>query len=342
MSTLRFKLTNLFILSILAAFFTIWWWLAKDIASVPTYLTSFEGYHESKDDLEVITIGNSHAAAIDFDALSLGEGRHFFVPATGVNAAITSINVLQKDLPSLKYVMWPISRGTLERDIRDIPRVKRKFTANLVSNLPASFEVTKNYIIGTFDFYFTGQLARLSSLRWKVDEYIKNHYGLATLKKRYSQKENKNSYTHGLHDNAFTKSASSEQLKIDANLAADKLHIDTAHLADPIKTAEYNLKLLTENLKRLALLDINIILFEAPLTPYLREHLEKYKELDELENTAKHYSNIHFFRYADWLDSSLKNGNIYFHDSSHLNRVGAKHFSRHIRKEILKAELSVN
>lgn len=339
LSTLYFKLVNVLVISALVIFFTLWWMLAKNNTVTPTYLTSFNGYHESKNQLEVITVGSSHAVSIDFDTLSLGRGRHFFVNGSGINSAITSVKVLQKELPNLRRVIWPISRGTLERDIRDIESTKNS-TRQLVSNLPFSIEVLINYTVPSFDFYFTSQFLRLRSVRWKIDKYAKELLGLDVLNKRFSQdsSEQKYTYTDGLRDRAFINTPDLNSLKKHASIATANLKKSAGELADYKSAAVHNFEMLKEFLDTFSKTGVEIIFIEAPLTPYYREHTSHYKGLDELENFIVDFPTIHFIRRATWLDSTLKNGNVYFNDSNHLNKAGAQYFSQHLRELLLNKE----
>lgn len=339
LSILHFKFTNILVFSLLVIFFILWSLLAQNNKLTPKYLTSFSGYYDSKNQLEVVTVGSSHAVCIDFDRLDLGTGRHFFVNGSGINSAITSVKVLQKELPNLRRVLWPISRGTLERDIRKLESTKNS-TRQLVSNLPFSIDVLINYTVPSFDFYFTGQFIRLRSVRWEVDQYVKELLGLKVLKKRFSQdsSEQKYTYTDGLRDGVFINTPDLNNLKRHALLAADNLHNDADKVADYKSAAVQNFEMLKEFLEAFSKTGVEIIFIEAPLTPYYREHLSHYKSLGELEDFIIDFPTISFIRRSTWLDSTLKNGNLYFNDSNHLNKAGAQYFSQHVREQLLNKE----
>lgn len=88
---------------------------------------------EDLQEVEAVTLGNSHSLAIDFDGLGM-TGQHLFLAAMDLHEAAAFASVYLPDAPGLRLVLMPVSPELMYQDNGlQVPAIRRHSYAVLLS-----------------------------------------------------------------------------------------------------------------------------------------------------------------------------------------------------------------
>jgi lysophospholipase L1-like esterase len=295
---------------------------------------------KNREEIEAISLGNSHNRAFYFDELNL-KGLHFSDGVGSLREAIFKFETLLEELPNLKYLFMTISDSFLE-----LQHFKDEYRINSLKNSGQNIFL-ENYIFNLLKYE---NFSRAFSFKERTNELIKEAFGKNTKKierdfcDANDSAYKKQSYKDGLKKGYIEYFPTNECLDYlaDKTVVKYRKYVEESKklnqnvIKDNVKILEKIAKLSEEN-------NITLFLVSTPLTKEYRKHFQKYFQKDVLQkssvvvqNLMNKYKNIKYFNAIEFFDK-YQERNTYFSDDDHLNKKGAIEFSKiFIEKNLIK------
>ncbi|MGN7610919.1 hypothetical protein ACQZV8_02425 [Magnetococcales bacterium HHB-1] len=273
--------------------------------------------------IQAITLGNSHAGGLYFDALAL-KGLHFYNANEDLKDTLLKVNHLVPTLPKLRVIIIPTYMGLLYHSrATSLLHDSREF----LLNIPLTFAVWQRYPLDSL-------IARVEtglSLRETLTQNLIQSRPANSCKIPRRTGPDKDGLIHGYHKHQST---------ISCLKAIAPQRITRNRIAPFQKSVQLNPDIRKHNKERLQKIiqrintinpDIQLTLIRFPTAPPFQQLMPTYPdETKFLLQFAKKHKNVHFFDFTTHFNDTFNDNNIFFLDPDHLNVRGAEQFSKHL------------
>lgn len=268
---------------------------------------------KNKGKIEVLVLGPSYSfRAINPEYLDLTTASLAQV-GSAINTNVLLFNKYSPELPRLKYVLFDLSLGFLERN--NGSGWEGNHLLNIYHNVQTQSKTIKNYFLLTANFQFYIKLMA-SYILDRENKELFNPYGFV--------------YKLSKHNDLFK----AYNYDLEKLQQSGKLY-NGLEFQNDINEENYalNSKLLDEFIHECIAKDIEIIFISPPkfylnnekTLPLMNERRERFLD------AYKGQKNIHFWNYETHLEKDIK----LFYDGTHLNPEGARQFSSLINKKLV-------
>lgn len=284
----------------------------------------------SRDDIRAISVGNSHAQAIEFKSLGIN-GYHLWLPAADFFEIDHLVRYAVPKMPNIEFVLINISYFSFRFDNAAIEsrRIRRKW-------LYASMNRWQ-YIKGDRTEFITGKLNSWTGvdtvMSTKTEQVIKALIGQnisdplpsrgpngQRLYKPYIECQHQESHDVLVRE---SKSPVERHLRLEQNMQSAHPHLHE----DTIETVDELLNYLSEK-------EIEVLLYTPP---YFVEYTNQYEQskIVDMQQVARNIAEIHQVQYLDYsVHPDFINDSKVFYNADHLNLCGARKFSQELASKI--------
>lgn len=281
-----------------------------------------------KDSIKVVTTGNSHNVAIDFETLGVN-GFHLWRGAEDLFETRYTLEDAVPRLPNLECVLMPASYFVLRRDNAASPSTNHAQRRRDVYGSTPSL----SYIDGDLRNFFVAKLAPITRTdHWKG-------VPLALLGKEPSPGrfevrddgwiayfEDQDSLSH-----ATLKAYSKEEVLDNISLQEEMVENHPDLVQDAYDAWEDIAAYLEKR-------QIPLVIFTPPYYTKYTQQFDR-ETIDEMKTLVRrlvdHYSNVTYYDFSQ--DTAFVRRSAYYRDADHLNVHGAKAFSAELKTHLIQA-----
>jgi len=322
-----FNKAILFVIS-LSLIFNVLGTLADRTAPLDDWRAEYQrraiGLETGRDQVEAVTLGNSHSDAIDYSVLGM-EGQSLAFAAADLFEVEKFAGVLVEQLPNLTRVFITISYYSFSRDNATFEpfRTRRIGFYSMVPVWSPVVGDTSNFFLGRLDS-FTHIWSVVRSDSW---------HGVWTALTEHKSSENPFPYD-GVHTTSVWGECShytAEQLEVHAREIAGRNVSSSSQMAAMHRGLTQDaLDTLARTIERLQSNGIRVVLF----TPtYYEKYTEYFVEdgsamIDDMKDKVNRLQQTYHVEYYDFSnDPDIKNQSELFYNSDHLSECGQQVFS---------------
>ena len=310
-------------LVIFASLFAGLYALSVSIAPVyPDVSRRMELLEQRADDIEVVTVGNSHSMSVDFQALGV-KGFHLWRPAGDLFETKYVVEHVIPQLPNAQCVLLSASYFLLRRD--------NAVTTSSHSERRRELYATTNalsFLEGDFERFVEGKLTPIARPdHWKgVVEAL-----AGKPPDRHPVREDGVIAYFGDADTLTAASLEAHAEKVARGYLDLQNEMEAQH-ATLVQDAHNALEEIAQYLQKR---NLQLVLFTPP---YYLEHTRQFdlataKEMKTMvQRLTSTYPNVEYFDLS--MDSTFIQTPVYYRDSDHLNTRGARAFSKKLREVI--------
>lgn len=320
------KVPSLF-LTIFAGLFAGLYALSANVAPVyPDVGRRMELLEQQADDIEVVTVGNSHGIGVDFQTLG-AKGFHLWRPAGDLFETKYVVENVIPQLPNARCVLLPASYFLLRRDNA------ATVTTNHSERRRELYATTNffNFLDGDFKRFVEAKLTPIARPdHWKgVVEALAGR-----PPDRLPVREDGVIVYFGDTDTLSVASLETHAEEV----AKEYLDLQNEMEAHHTGLVEETYDTLEEIAQYLQRRDLQLILFTPP---YYTEHTRQFDPAttEQMKTMVRRFSstypNVQYFDLST--DSTITQTPAYYRDSDHLNSRGARVFSEKL-KEIMRSQ----
>lgn len=301
------------------------------------------------DEVEIITLGNSHSRSFHFASMNLA-GYHFFEQNGDIEEMKRRADAIVDQLPSLRYVLIPLSPGSLSSSQRVIADDYEKRRLLIRKGTPLTFDLSSyslEELVGTATY----RLFRIDSLQQLVQELLGYESETRTADAvrvggclHPPMPQNPADLTYEVPEEGIIDGY--RRLLMDHDCLPRYGDASSRRRRDAIERSLRKYPhLLEENVQRILTLadelevrGVEMVIVNTPNTPWYYDS-DAISELElpfeeAMARLAEH-SAVSYFDFHDLYYADLAGGeNRYFFDDNHLALVGAKAFSRHFARAL--------
>ncbi len=317
-------------------------WLLSSTKTAPD--TRLATFYDAAEDIEMITLGSSHSVGIHFASVGVC-GHSFYGGRMDIRSSLFKARVIMPYTENLRYIVIPVSPGTLTYDVPEWKTARKQWMANVPSpRWQSSVSIRERLFIkrAKIEHFLKPMRSARRLVTSKVSQYSTAHLSprgqtTCTILPNKREAPDEAGIRHGYFRHALKAECISSFAR---KTVLGHAHVSQKHGEPAAQAKANNLLLLEELATRLPKDgDVQILLIAMPTSHEFYEAvsgtIDWPAEAAEYRGLDEKYANIRFLdAHAFFAREDYMPNNEILYDDDHLTVQGAMIFSQYLGKEL--------